>query len=228
MNSTERVGIVLARTGSTRLKEKNLLKIGGKTLTEKAVEAGIGAGLKVILSSNSENILEHITHNGVTKYLRTEKNSDAFATSESAVLETINELQIADSCEIVLLQPTSPMRSSATVSRFLAEWDSIGVSDSYDSAFSATLENSESWVKVNSNFVRLSSLIYPNEQFTRSQDRPPIYIENGAIYLTRAVNIRNGDRFICGNKYVFLCNKYESVDIDTFEDFEFARTLSEL
>lgn len=227
MNSTERIGIVLARTGSTRLKDKNMLKIGGKTLTEIAVEAGIGAGLNMILSSNSEKILEHITQNDVTKYLRSQKNSDALATSESAVLETIDQLQIADSCEIILLQPTSPMRSSATVKRFLSEWDSIRVSGCFDSAFSATLETSESWVRVDSNYVRLSSLIYPNEQFTRSQDRPPTYKENGAIYLTRASNIRNGERFICGNKYIFLCNKIESIDIDTTEDFEFAVALNE-
>ena len=93
MKEDKRIAIVLARSGSTRLPNKNMLKIGGKTLTERAVEAGIGAGLNVIVSSNSNVILEHINLKNVTNYLRSESNADNFSTSESAVQETIDAFQ---------------------------------------------------------------------------------------------------------------------------------------
>ena len=227
MKEDKRIAIVLARSGSTRLPNKNMLKIGGKTLTERAVEAGIGAGLNVIVSSNSKVILEHINSKNVTNYLRSESNADNFSTSESAVQETIDAFQIADSTEIILLQPTSPMRTSVTVKRFLTEWDSPGVFDKFDSAFSVTQESNEYWVNIDSELVRLSKLVFAKETITRSQDRPPLYKETGAIYLTRAGNIRNGERFITGKKYSFLCSKFESIDIDTAEDLKVAEAIYE-
>lgn len=227
MKVDKRIAIVLARAGSTRLPNKNMLKIGGMTLTERAVEAGIGAGLSVILSSNSKEILEHVNSRSVTNYLRSESNSNNFSTSESAVRETIDEFDIPDSTEIILLQPTSPMRTSDTVKRFLTEWETPINFGKFDSAFSVTQESNEYWVNIDTNLVRLSKLINAKETFTRSQDRPPLYKENGAIYLTRAGNIRSGERFVSGNKYVFLCNKFESIDIDTAEDLKVAEAIYE-
>jgi CMP-N-acetylneuraminic acid synthetase len=119
------------------------------------------------------------------------------------------------------------MRTSDTVKRFLNEWDSPGVFDKFDSAFSVTQESNEHWVNIDSDLVRLSKLVYEKEKITRSQDRLPVYKENGAIYLTRASSIRNGERFITGMKYSFLCNKFESIDIDTAEDLEVAEAFYE-
>ncbi|MBK7864652.1 MAG: hypothetical protein IPJ65_39820 [Archangiaceae bacterium] len=54
------LGIVPARGGSKRLPNKNLLKLGGKELTARAIESCLGASrlADVVVSSDSEAVLE--------------------------------------------------------------------------------------------------------------------------------------------------------------------------
>ena len=49
----KRIAVVLARAGSTRLPNKNLLEIGNKSLTLRAVESALQNNIDVVLSSNS-------------------------------------------------------------------------------------------------------------------------------------------------------------------------------
>ena len=53
------LAIILGRKNSKRLKGKNLLKIGGKTLVERAIENAIRSKKfsKIIVSSDNEKIL---------------------------------------------------------------------------------------------------------------------------------------------------------------------------
>ena len=53
------LAIILGRKNSKRLKGKNLLKIGGKTLVERAIENAIKSKKfsKIIVSSDDEKIL---------------------------------------------------------------------------------------------------------------------------------------------------------------------------
>lgn len=224
IKSDKRIAVVLARSGSTRLLNKNLLEIGKKSLTLRAVESASQNNIDVVLSSNSQEILNHVNLPGVLKHLRTEANSMAHSTSEHSVLEVINSLNISDKSDVMLLQPTSPFRDSSTVERFLTVWNELD-SDNYDSAFSAFVDHSEFWTETQIEFKRVSSIISPNLDAYRTQDRPPLFRENGAIYQTKAQNLREGARFVNGRPFVFPCTVIESVDIDTQEDYELAKAI---
>jgi CMP-N,N'-diacetyllegionaminic acid synthase len=220
----KRIAVVLARGGSTRLPNKNLLEIGKKSLTLRAVESALQNNIDVVLSSNSQEILNHVNLPGVLKHLRTEGNSMALSTSEHSVLEVINSLNISDKSDVMLLQPTSPFRDFLTVERFLKVWNESD-SESYDSAFSAFIDNSEFWTETQIELKRVSSILSPKLDAYRTQDRPPLFRENGAIYQTKAQNLREGHRFVNGRPFVFPCNIIESVDIDTQEDYELAKAI---
>jgi hypothetical protein len=74
--------------------------------------------------------------------------------------------------------------------------------------------------------LRVRSELNLGSSSQRSQDRIPLYRENGAIYLTKAKRIRSGLRFINGNSFIFTCNFIESIDIDTEEELKFAQAIS--
>jgi CMP-N,N'-diacetyllegionaminic acid synthase len=223
--SSERIAVVLARSGSTRLPNKNLLEIGKKSLTLRAVECALENDVEVVLSSNSQEILDHVVHSRVHKHLRTEGNSTAVSTSEDSVIEVINSLGISDNSDVMLLQPTSPFRTSKTVERFLSIWSELDSGD-FDSAFSAYVDHSEFWSESQIGLRRVSSIVSPKEEAYRSQDRHPLYRENGAIYQTKARNLRNGNRFVNGRPFVFPCTFIESIDIDSQEDYELAEVVN--
>ncbi len=220
-----RIAVVLARSGSTRLPNKNMLKIENKSLTLRAVECALENNIDVVLSSNSQEILDHIADPDVHKHLRTEGNSTAVSTSEDSVLEVINSLGISDDSDVMLLQPTSPFRTFKTVQRFLSTWNEFDSAE-FDSAFSAYADHAEYWIESQIGLKRVSSILTPKEEPYRSQDRHPVFRENGAIYQTKARNLREGNRFVNGRPYVFPCSFIESLDIDSQEDFNLAQAIS--
>lgn len=222
----KQIAIVLARGGSTRLPNKNLLEIDGKSLTLRAIEGALSNNLHVILSSDDQRILNSIDHPFVQRHERSEENSSALSSSEQSVLEAIDSLQISDETELLLLQPTSPFRTSLTVSRFLSEWSESSHTENFDSAFSAFVDHSEYWNVSASGNLRIRSELNIGDSSQRSQDRIPLYRENGAIYLTKAKRIRSGLRFINGKSFIFTCNFIESIDVDTEEEFRFAQAIS--
>ncbi len=225
LKNSRRIAVVLARSGSTRVPNKNLLKIENKSLTLRAVECALENNIDVVLSSNSQEILDHVADPDVHKHLRTERNSTALSTSEDSVLEVINFLGISDDSDVMLLQPTSPFRTFKTVQRFLTIWNELDSAD-FDSAFSAYADHSEYWTESQIGLKRISSILTPKEEAYRSQDRHPLYRENGAIYQTKARKLREGNRFVNGRPYVFPCSFIESVDIDSQEDFKLAQAIS--
>jgi CMP-N-acetylneuraminic acid synthetase len=201
-----------------------MLEIGDKSLTLRATESALQKNIDVILSSNNQEILNHVNLPGVLKHFRTPGTSTALSKSEHSVLEVINSFNIPDTSEVMLLQPTSPFRSHATVERFLSAWSELH-SEGYDSAFSAFIDHSEFWTDTQVGHKRISSILSPTLDAYRTQDRPPLYRENGAIYLTKAQNLREGNRFVNGRSFVFPCTLIESVDIDTEEDYKLASAI---
>lgn len=228
LRSPETLAIVLARGGSTRLPNKNLLEIGSKTLVLRAIEGAARNKIRVILSSNDEKILRSIEDSGVLKHKRSEENSTATSTSEESVLEILDSFHIHDESEILLLQPTSPFRTISTVKRFLDQWNESKKLETFDSAFSAVAEYSELWRLSPTGNLNVRASLDLGDVSHRSQDKTPLFRENGAIYLTKAERIRSGYRFINGKSFIFRCSQIESIDIDTEEDLRLAKSIYSL
>ena len=55
-----RICVILARSGSKRVPKKNLQLINEKTLIERAIECCVVNNIKTIVSSDSEEILNHV------------------------------------------------------------------------------------------------------------------------------------------------------------------------
>ena len=64
------------------------------------------------------------------------------------------------------------------------------------------------------------------KNIVRTQDLTPIYMETGAFFIFRKeVFTELGQRI--GNKpYIHEISQFEAVDIDTAEDFEFAKAVA--
>ena len=60
----------------------------------------------------------------------------------------------------------------------------------------------------------------------RTQDLEPIYMETGAFFIfTREVFTKLGQR-IGERPYIYEIDQFEAVDVDTAEDFEFAKAVA--
>ena len=133
----ERVCIILARSGSKRIKQKNIQQINSKSLVEYAIDCCVETKINTILSSYSDQNLEFLRNKAVQLHKRTSDNSTDLSSSESALIEVLSFFDISFETEIVLVPPTNPMRTSIDLLYFLDQWDTHAKPNGYDQGFSS-------------------------------------------------------------------------------------------
>ncbi len=115
------VALILARGGSKRLPGKNLARVGHETLVARAVACAHETPEidVVVLSTDADDIaLEGFRH-GAVVVKRPEHLAGDNATSEEGCLHALDAIGAMDDDTVVLLQPTSPLRTSRDVSTAL-------------------------------------------------------------------------------------------------------------
>lgn len=111
--------IIPARAGSKRIKDKNILKFKSKSLIENAVSQSLSFNNQVeniIVSSDSFEYLSKIKNNPqIIKDLRPKKYAYDDTKSEEMLYYLIKKYFYKISDNIILLQPTSPLRKNIDI-----------------------------------------------------------------------------------------------------------------
>ena len=115
----------------------------------------------------------------------------------------------------VLTHVTQPFTKSSSIANALEKV----VSGEYDSAFSAVVLQDYMWMNG-------KPLNYDMKNIVRTQDLDPIYMETGAFFIFRKDVFTELGQRIGNNPYIYEINQFEAVDIDTAEDFEFAKAVA--
>ena len=217
--------VVLARGGSKRIPRKNLQEIRGVPLVVLASQVGVDAGIQTFVSSDDTEILDLKYHPSVTLYRRSSQTALDDSSSEAAVLELADNLKWDDETEIVLLPPTSPMRTSSHLTDFLLMWKREFEPKGYNQALSVALTKQDFWTISEDSAVRVRNVLLKRDESRRSQEREPLFIETSAIYLTKLSLLRRGKGFTDGKLALIPLPKIAAIDIDDLEDLEIASIL---
>jgi YrbI family 3-deoxy-D-manno-octulosonate 8-phosphate phosphatase len=215
------IAIIPARGGSKGIPNKNLQTVGGVTLLARTISACLKSEsiATVYVSTDSDDIAAVALNNGAQVIRRPADISGDTASSESALLHSLNEIVKTSSLpkNVLFAQCTSP---------FITHTDIDGILDllkDHDSALTVTHNHAFIWRKDNTgNAIGINhdSAI----RLTRQQ-LDPEYKETGALY---AMNI---DQFRkCGHRFFGRIGMYEvpadrSMEIDEPEDLRLANTL---
>jgi len=217
------LGLITARGGSQGLPRKNLRKVGGRSLIERAIDAASASGSidRLILSSDDPEIIQAAVLAGCeVPFVRPPELSTPEATSIAVVHHALDTLPRPYDL-LVLLQPTSPLRIAEDIEgtlRTLLERDapaciSICASD-----------KSPYWLLSVDGEQRLSPVMRTTLA-TRRQDLPAAYHANGAVYAARCGWIRQHDDFMSPETVGYLMPKRRSIDIDDEIDLLLAEQL---
>ena len=132
-----------------------------------------------------------------------------------AIDVALHALDMLKPCEyLVLLQPTSPLRTAAHIEACLRLCDGAGA----DSAVTVTLaEPSPYWMYFVDDAGRMAPVLGDGATATatRRQDLPPAYALNGAVYVSRSASLRLARRFVDAGTLASMMPAGESLDIDT-------------
>lgn len=215
------IAIIPARGGSKGIPNKNLQTVGGVTLLARTISACLKSEsiTAVYVSTDSDDIATAALNNGAQVIRRPADISGDTASSESALLHALNEIEKTSSLpnNVLFAQCTSP---------FITHTDIDGILEllkEHDSALTVTHNHAFIWRRDNAgNAIGInhdSAIRLPRQQLD------PEFKETGALY---AMNIdqfrKSGHRFF-GRIGMYEVPADRSMEIDEPEDLRLANTL---
>jgi CMP-N-acetylneuraminic acid synthetase len=220
MQSQPLLVVVPARGGSKRLPRKNLRLLCGKSLLEHTADAIVGASIDapVILSTDDDDIASEGKRLGWSVPFR---RPAAHATDDASTIDVIlhamdfyREGTGFDPEQIMVLQPTSPLRGSACL-RIAVQWLNS------HKEFDAVIGMAELGLPpTRLFFVGKDGATEPVSVDSRS----PVYAPNGAIYLARTRAVRAARSLYTSRLAPLVMDAVRSIDIDTELDWRLAES----
>ena len=214
------IAIIPARGGSKRLPRKNILPLAGKPLFLHSADYARSCSLihEVYVSTDDLEIKKLSVEYGLKVIDRPAELSDDNATSLSVVIHAVESLKDIDLERIVLLQPTNPLRPKGLLEDAL----DVFSKNKCDSLFTVS-RSFQKLGKIDSGKFLPVNYAYGQ----RSQDIPPLYFENGLLYIT-SVNLISQKVLLSEDAYPYIVDhQFAQVDIDELDDFLFAQYLIE-
>ena len=160
----------------------------------------------------SDESIKAYMPDGLT-FLKRDTYLDGFQVKGLEIIERF--VQDVDADIYVLTHVTQPFTKSESIRKAL---DKV-VSGEYDSAFSAVVLQDYMWMNG-------KPLNYNVKNIVRTQDLDPIYMETGAFFIFRKEVFTKLGQRIGEKPYIYEIDQFEAVDIDTAEDFEFAKVVA--
>lgn len=217
------VAIVPARAGSKRLPGKNMLPLAGKPLIQWTLDAAKASGVidLILVTSDDAAVLNLARQQEVMAIPRPEDLATDTATTIDAVMHALSTLESKGytAQRVMLLQPTSPLRTSDDIRNAVTRMDDTGAA----SVVSVSeMEHSPLWANTLPADGNMDNFL-PRELLNkRSQDLPTYYRLNGAVYLTTREALACQGNFFVPHCFALVMLPRCSIDIDTAHDFAFA------
>jgi CMP-N,N'-diacetyllegionaminic acid synthase len=222
------LAVIPARGGSKRLPRKNVLPLGGRPLIAWTVAAALDSGVmsEVLVSTDDAEIAQAAREAGaLVPWLRPAALATDTATSGQVLAHALQWYEAGGNrCDgVVLLQPTSPFRTAhsirGAVQTYLAA--PAGNRSAVVSVYPAPVP--PAWCFGLSADRELLPVLGWEAIGTRSQDLPPAYALNGAVYVLPPDAVRDGGPLLRpGTRAYVMTDPRESLDIDTPEDWRAA------
>ena len=221
------LAVIPARGGSKRLPGKNVRLLGGKPLVVWTIDAArsVASICDVLVSTDDPQIarLASAAH-ALVPWLRPAELATDTAKSTDVALHALDWYQAERGAVdgLLLLQPTSPFRTPATITRGVQEFSAngrkpvIGVS---------RVAAHPMWTYTITNGWLIPFLAGADREI-RSQDLPECYVVNGVFYLISPSELQE-TRSIFGvsAKPLLIESELEALDIDTEFDWGIAECL---
>lgn len=220
------VAIIPARGGSKQVPRKNLRRVGGVPLVERAVRAATAASRVdlVVVSTDDAEVAAVATAAGARVVARPAEISGDKASSESAVLHALDELEGTGIRvgTVVFVQATSPFIPTSGIDEAI---ELIG-SGRFDSAFSAHETYGFLWRRDDEGAA--AAINHDASHRPLRQEREPHYFETGAFYAFDAAAFRAAGHRFFGRIGIVEVPEQTAVEIDDAQQLAMAAAVADL
>jgi len=213
------LGIIPARSSSKRLPRKNMLQLDKLPLISYTIDSARKSKLinKIFISTDSKQIAKICKSKGImVPILRPKKLSQDNTSSVSVIKHVLSYLQKNENYNpdiILLLQPTSPFRTSQLIDKSIR----LLIKSKASSVISVKKIKTE----LNNSFYYRNNFLFPYKKFSKTQysmKNSELFFPTGSIYVFWKKTLQDYDS-IYGPKIKPIFSKLpETIDIDDIFD----------
>jgi CMP-N,N'-diacetyllegionaminic acid synthase len=219
-NDTKILAVIPARSGSKGIPNKNIRLFAGKPLIVHSIEAAKDSPSidRVIVSTDSDEIAAVAKKAGAeAPFLRPAELATAESKVSDAVIDLLERLKKEEAynpSHILLLQPTSPLRTHHDIEAAIKLFFATGA----DSLVSVCKTENLLLTKDPANILTIRNtedLASPNRQ-----ELPQCYkLDGSMLYMVKTERFLKEQSFFSGKLVGFEIERWRAIDLDEPQDF---------
>ena len=220
MKKTSFISVILARGGSKGIPNKNLKLVNKQPLIHWSITSSIDSKhiTQTFVSSDSKDILSCAKNRGVNIIKRPKVLSQDSTSSADSLEHAMKKISEHFKPKyIVLLQPTSPLRTSKHIDEAC-----LKILKEKTNSLISVREINKKYLKILTSYEEglLEDPTNGKFAFMRRQDLPKAFLPNGAIYIVKLKNFLKSKNFIGNSTSFYQMDKISSLDIDKVSDIK--------
>ena len=203
------VAFIPIRMNSKRLRGKNTMPLNGRPLCDYIFSTIREVGIinEKYVFCGDDSIKQYIPE-GI-KLIKRDPYLDGDNVRGLEIIDSFTKTIDADI--YVLTHTTSPFIKKESFEQAIA----IMLDSEYDSVFSARKLQGYCW-------YRGEPVNYDPDDIIQTQHLEPLYLETGGFFIFRREVYAKHKRRIGNTPYIYITDEFESIEIDTKEEFDFA------
>ncbi len=228
------IALIPARSGSQRLKNKNILKIENKHLIGYSIESAINSKIfdYIFVSTDSKKYANIAKKYGANvPFLRPKKISKSTSPDYEWVNFSLKKLEKKKLFfkYFFILRPTNPFRTAKTIKR---AWKLFKKHNSADSlrAVEKSKQHPEKMWKLRNKFIfPFVNKKYQKQPSYNMQSKifETVYVQNASLEISKTSNLKKYKTITGKNILGFFTKNNEGLDINYFEDLLRAKKLKQ-
>ena len=213
--------IIPARSGSKRIKNKNIKLFNGKPIISYAIQLAKSCGLfkRIVVSTDSYKISKIAKKYGAeVPFLRSKKLASDFAPTADVLIDCINNISSQKTEYHFCLYPTTTLLFKKDLINSFKKIKK----NNFDLLVAVSNYNVSPYRAFR--FIGKIRIEFKFKKFTRTrfQDLPRSCQDTGSFYIFKTSNLlKYNGKFPKKTTYYFL-DSYRAINIDTESDFKFA------
>jgi len=212
------VALLPMKANSERVKGKNFRVFNGKPLFRWVLDSLLKVEEidQVIINTDARHILAESGLTDTDRVVIRDRKTEICGDLVSMNTVLTNDLESVDSDIYLMTHTTNPLLSANTISRALNAFNEAQADGTADSLFTVD--------KIQTRFYREdgSAVNHDPGNLIRTQDLEPWYEENSNLYIFTQESFLKTNARIGKLPMMFESPKFESIDIDTPQDWDFA------
>lgn len=219
----KRVCIIPARGGSKRIPKKNCKDFLGKPIIAYSIQTALDSNLfdEVMVSTDDKEIANIATDYGAkVPFIRSERNSNDFATTFEVIEEVIEEyekleMNFDEGCCFYATSPLTTVEKLKEANKLLNEkkFATVFPVIRYSTAIQKAIIMDEN---------QRMTLLLPEHELTRSQDIETAYHDAGQFYFFKTNKLFQYRKLWTTNSGIIEISESEGQDIDNEIDWQLA------